>query len=315
MRKIWWSLIFFIFILILFFTLLPKPSHIEILRKDVIPNDIMKMTLKLDEYPPVLHSEEFETPVPLTVINTAGAEDSPFIPAGKDEIFFVFVPDTRIPPEKQVLDGASGIWHSKKVDGSWTEPTRVWLQDPGKLSLDGCTFVDGDFMLFCGARQGYTGLHWSTAQRIDGVWKNWKVDDFEEEFEVGELHITSDGKELYYHSSKAGGKGETDIWMLSNVSGEWKNPINVEVINTPENEGMPYVTPDMQELWFHRWYKGSPAVFRSKKVDGKWSEAEMIISSFAGEPTLDSKGNLYFVHHYYKDSILLEADIYVAYKK
>lgn len=315
MKKRYYFLIAVLLMIFLILVLLPSPEYVDVLREDVIPSDIVKITPALDEYPPVLHSDEFESPVPLAVISTAGAEDSPFIPLGRDEMFFVFVPDTRIPPEKQVLDGASGIWYSEKIDDSWTEPTRVWLQDPGKLSLDGCTFVDGDYMLFCGAREGYTGLHWSSAQRKNGVWQNWKVDDFNPEFGVGELHITNDGGELYYHSDREGGEGGTDIWMLTNVNGAWDNPMNVDIVNTGVNEGMPYVTPDKNELWFNRWYFGSPAVYRSKRINGEWQSPELIVSQFAGEPTLDSEGNLYFVHHYYQNSVLLEADIYVAYKK
>ncbi|HUV15043.1 MAG TPA: hypothetical protein VMW28_00580 [Pelolinea sp.] len=41
----------------------------------------------------------------------------------------------------------------------------------------------------------------------------------------------------------------------------------------------------------------------------------MIVSQFAGEPSLDSSGNLYFIHHYYKDGKMLEADIYFAKRK
>ncbi|MBT3389021.1 MAG: hypothetical protein HN413_01275 [Chloroflexi bacterium] len=29
----------------------------------------------------------------------------------------------------------------------------------------------------------------------------------------------------------------------------------------------------------------------------------------------NNEGNIYFTHHFYKDNIMLEADIYVAYKK
>jgi hypothetical protein len=314
-KKLFIIFVVLILLIIIILIAIPKEDYVNVLRKDVIPTDIVKMTPALDNFPPILHSNEFEYPIPLPVISSAGAEDSPFIPANRDEIFFVFVPDTRIPPEKQVLDGASGIWFSEKINDSWTEPTRVWLQDPGKLSLDGCTFVDGDYMLFCSAREGYTGLHWVSAERKDGIWQNWKVDDFNPEFEVGELHITTDGKELYYHSKKDGGLGDTDIWMLTNINGEWKNPVNVEIVNSEVSEGMPYISPDQKELWFNRWYLGSPAIYRSKKINGEWQEPELIISQFAGEPTLDSKGNLYFVHHYYQDSILFEADIYVAYKK
>ena len=41
----------------------------------------------------------------------------------------------------------------------------------------------------------------------------------------------------------------------------------------------------------------------------------LIVSQFAGEPTLDDAGNLYFVHHYFEHGQMIEADIYVAYKK
>jgi len=53
----------------------------------------------------------------------------------------------------------------------------------------------------------------------------------------------------------------------------------------------------------------------SKKVDGAWQEAELIVSLLAGEASIDSEGNLYFVHHFYLDGKMIEADIYVTYKK
>ncbi|MFH1637593.1 MAG: hypothetical protein ABIB71_04175 [Candidatus Woesearchaeota archaeon] len=59
----------------------------------------------------------------------------------------------------------------------------------------------------------------------------------------------------------------------------------------------------------------TPAIFRSKRVDGEWQEPELIISQFAGEPTLDSHGNVYFTHHFFEYGEMLEADIYVARRK
>ena len=41
----------------------------------------------------------------------------------------------------------------------------------------------------------------------------------------------------------------------------------------------------------------------------------MIVERFAGEPTLDARGNLYFVHHYFRDGVMLEADLYVAHRR
>jgi len=42
---------------------------------------------------------------------------------------------------------------------------------------------------------------------------------------------------------------------------------------------------------------------------------EMAVAPPAGEPSVDAAGNLYFVHHYYRDGVMVEADIYVAYRK
>jgi hypothetical protein len=120
---------------------------------------------------------------------------------------------------------------------------------------------------------------------------------------------------LYYHSAKSGGKGQYDIWKLIRINSSWQNPVNIEVCNSAETDGWPYITPDGNELWFTRTYLGSPAVYRSIRKDNGWQTPELVISSFAGEPTMDRFGNLYFVHHYYQDGVMIEADIYVCYRK
>jgi hypothetical protein len=269
----------------------PEASEPLITRAQAIPVDAVKISPANDIYPPQLHSDEYDQPVPVPgLVNTAGAEDSPFIMPDGNTLYFFFTPDVRVPVEKQLLDGVTGIWVSRKgADGSWGEPERVVLQDAGKLSLDGCEFVQENRMWFCSAREGYEGIHWFTADFIEGKWSNWQNADFNPAYEVGELHITADGTELYFHSLRAGGKGGLDLWVSRNVDGEWQVPENVAVLNTPENEGWPFVSQD-----------GKPA---------------LIISQFAGEPSLDNKGNLYFVHHYYDNGTMLEADIYVARRK
>ncbi|MFH1506083.1 MAG: hypothetical protein ABIE94_03815, partial [archaeon] len=184
-------------------------------------------------------------------------------------------------------------------------------------ALDGCEFVQGDRMWFCSAREGYTGVNFFIAQRINNEWKNpvYAGDKLMKEYQMGEMHITADGKELYYHSGREGTKGQFDIWVSKRTDTGWGEPENVEKVNTPENEGWPFITQDGKELWFTRFYKGSPAIFRTRRTGEKWGEPELIVSQFAGEASLDAAGNLYFTHHYYKDGVMLEADIYVAYKK
>jgi len=285
-------------------------------RNESIPASLVKITPATDIYPPILHSDEWGAPVPLGApVNTAGAEDSPFITPDGNTLYFFFTPDPNIPVEKQLFDNVTGIWVSKKSGGKWAEPERVILQDARKLSLDGCEFVSGDTMWFCSAREGYTGIHWFSANFRGGSWHDWKNADFPADYQVGELHFTRDGREVYFHSARAGGAGGLDVWVSKNVSGQWQEPLNVAALNTVDNEGWPFVSEDGNELWLLRVYQGSPAIFRSKNVSGKWSEPELILSQFAGEPSLDNAGNIYFVHHYYKDGKMLEADIYVAYRK
>ena len=278
-----------------------------------IPADVVKVTPSQDKFPPILHSAEFLEPVPLPVISTAGGEDSPFIPSDRAELYFFFAADIRQDASLQIRDPVNGIWVSRRVAGIWREPELVWLQEYDELALNGCPWVAGDQMLFCTARTGLTGLHWYSAERTTKGWGNWEAVTYPAEYDVGELHIHNG--ELYYGSARTGGEGGQDIWMSTQVGGEWEDPVNIGAINTEVDETRPYVTPDGQELWITRWHDGSPAIVRSKKVGGVWQEGELIVSRFAGEPTLDAQGNLYFVHHFFDEGIMLEADIYVAYRK
>ncbi len=284
-------------------------------RESKIPPSAVKITPQMDVYPPRSLSDEYEAPVPLPYpINTAGAEDSPFIlPDGKT-LYFWFTPETNVPAQRQLFDGVTGIYVSKKMKGLWSRPERVLLQDPGKLALDGAQFIQGNTMWFCSARTGYTGLHWFTAELKGGKWANWKKADFNPDYQVGEFHITRDGKELYFHSSRPGGRGKYDIWVSRKTDGKWRKPENVEVVNSPHVDGWPMITPDDRELWFSRQI-GAPDLYRSKRVDGKWQKPEHMFSQFAAESTVDHAGNVYFTHHFYKNDVMLEADIYVAYRK
>ena len=68
----------------------PNPTP-DIARLDSIPADIVKMSPELDLYPPILHSDEWEQPVPLPYpIGTAGGEASKLLQK---------VPDSHVCPQ------------------------------------------------------------------------------------------------------------------------------------------------------------------------------------------------------------------------
>jgi hypothetical protein len=288
----------------------------EIDRNSKLPYDIIKRTHEGDHHPPILHSEDYEYPVALgSGINTSGAEDSPFILPDGNTLYFFFTPDVRIPPERQILDSVTGIWVSYKINDEWSDAVRVWLQDPGKLALDGAVAIQDDEMWFASAREGYTGVNMWTAELVNGKWKNWKYsgDRLMKEIQIGEVHLH--GNELYFHSHRSGGLGGLDIWKTIRNSNTWEDPINITAANTPGDEGFPFISRDGTEIWFTRTHQGAPAIFRSVRNGSEWGKPELILSRFAGEPTLDKDGNIYFVHHFFENSIMIEADIYVAYRK
>ena len=244
---------------------------------------------------------------------THNPREAGFILPDGNTLYFFFTPDVRVPVQQQVVDGVTGIYMTRKVNGEWQKPERVYLQRPGKAGLDGCEFVLDNLMYFCTVREGYTGIHWFKADFREGKWSNWKIADDElkaEEYNTGELHIYGD--ELYFHSDdKPGGKGGRDIWMSKKVDGIWQVPVNVEAVNTERDDGYPALSPDGSELWISRDY----GTWRSKRQNGEWSEPELMFSPLAGEPTIDGAGNVYFTHHFFKNDTMIEADIYIASRK
>ncbi len=284
-------------------------------RYSKIPDDLIKLYPEDDLNQPVSESDEFYDPVPVPgLVNTPGGEDSAFVLPSGDTLYFFFTPDVRVPVEGQVTDEVTGIYVSTLVEGEWREPTRVLLQDSDKLAMDGCEVIIDGVMYFCSAREGYTGLHWFKAEQEDREWSNWIcIDDWMKtsEYKVGELYITTDLQTLYFHSDREGGKGERDIWVSVWTYDEWGEPVNLEAVNSISNEGWPCLSPDGTELWFSRDY----GVWRSKLVNGEWGEPERIFFPLAGEPTVDASGNVFFTHHFFDGDVMLEADIYVAYKK
>lgn len=286
-------------------------------RLDAIPPDAVKQTPDTDSHPPILRSAEWDPPIPMPgPVNTAGGEDSPFITPDGQEFYFFFTPDVRVPANGQLNDSVTGIWQCRLEGGAWTEPERVLLNYD--VSLDGAEFVFGDTMWFASVRTGnYSEIDWYIATRSGGDWTNWRNAGSHVNYDLrpGELHISSDHRTMYHH--KTGAFGGLDIVKSERTGGLWGEPVNLgNNINSHKDEGWPYLSSDMKTLYFTGWNDSfaGPCIFRSKLGSlGNWSPRELIIEQFAGEPTLDDAGNLYFVHHYYSggpNNHMVEADIY-----
>jgi hypothetical protein len=281
-------------------------------RESVIPDDMVDMTPANDNLPPILHSDEFEKPVPLPYqVNTRGAEDSAFIMPDGNTLYVWFTPNNRMDVYEQAIDLVTGIYKFEKTADGWSDAERIWLVEPGKPHLDGCGFFLGNKAWICGVREGVEGIQWFTSEFSDGQWSNAELAQFDPDYEVGELHISKDGTQLYFHSRRAGGKGGLDIWMSEMSDGVWDEPVNLVNVNSEYDEGWPALNPQENELWITKNY----GIWRSQLVDGVWQTPVEIVGSLAGEATIDMDGNVYFTHHYFEGDYMIEADIYVIYRK
>ncbi len=289
-------------------------------RQDAIPPDAVKVTPATDLLPPVLDSADFEAPVPMPgPVNTAGAEDSPFIVPDGNTFYFFFTPDVRVPAEKQLLDHVTGIWWTHRTGGNWTEPARILLSQD--LALDGCPFVQGTTMWFCSARAGnYRSVDLYTAGFVNGVWTNVQNAGavLNQEYKAGEIALSPDGQTMVWGSGDF--TSGTNVLVASNRTATgWDPPFRLANVNNVSNAFLPFITPDGNELWFTGnsglGYTG-PAIYRSLRQGSGWGTPQEMVSQFAAEPTLDAQGNLYFVRHYFAaNQTMIEADIYVAYAR
>jgi len=230
-----------------------------ITRAESIPADAVKRTPDTDIYRPVVHSDAWKTPVPMEgPINTAGAEDSPFITPDGNTFYFFFTPDVRVPVEKQLVDGVTAVYWSKKANGTWPEPEKLVLNND--VSLDGCVCVQGDTMWFGSARAGnYGQVDVYTAKYKNGKWTDWKNagEQLNKQFDIGEFHVTPDGNTIYFGWAKNGTdsgsiwEGNRDIYKSEKAGGAWGTPVSLGPnVNSGQMEDQPFLSQDGSELWF-----------------------------------------------------------------
>jgi Tol biopolymer transport system component len=176
------------------------------------------------------------------IISTGMYETHPaFAPSG-DTVYFL-----RCMPDMSVCT----IYFSIKKNNSWSTPQVVSFSGQYQ-DVDPFVTKDGNTFYFASNRPIKKG------DAIKEDWDVWKVNKIKGEW--GEpVHLDSpinstaseyfptiaDSGNLYFGSSRDGGKGGADIYVSKLVDGKYSSAENIgDSINTKANEYEPYISPD-----------------------------------------------------------------------
>lgn len=172
------------------------------------------------------------------------------------------------------VKNGTGAWKMREPIGS---PVKTGYNEGAQsVSPDGnyllYTMCDADFGM------GSCDLYWS--KRIGRKWsrpRNFGAPVNSTAWE-SQPSMASDGKTIYFVSSRPGGFGGKDIWKTTMTSeGAFSAPENLgPMINTPEDDAAPFIHSDGRTLYFasngRTGMGGYDLYYSVMQADGSWSD-------------------------------------------
>jgi outer membrane protein OmpA-like peptidoglycan-associated protein len=178
-------------------------------------------------------------------------------------------------------EGDEDIYFIEKSNGVWSNP-KLLPEPINSASNDGasCFSADGQLMVYaaCGKEGGIgscdiyiatlEGNQWTKPVNIGNVVNS---DDWD-----SQPTISNDGNRIIFSSSRSGGYGGEDLYMIErNLFGEWGPAMNLGgIVNTPFTDFSPFLSQDGKTLYFassgHPGYGGTD-IFKTTLENGKWT--------------------------------------------
>lgn len=198
-----------------------------------------------------LNNQQAASPTPLLplgpTVNTPNDEYFPQLTAGNLHIIFT-----------RKVENQENFYESYWENENWTEAKQLDGAINSTTFNEGahCISPDGKYLFFTGCNRpnglGSCDIYvskkennqWSTPHNLGAPVnsKGWEA----------QPSISADGRTLFFVSNRSGGIGGYDIWKTQlQDDGTWGIPENLGPnINTPYDEGSPYLHPDNQTLYF-----------------------------------------------------------------
>jgi len=172
---------------------------------------------------------------------------------------------------------------SHKLNGIWTKARKM----PAPLNSHGnegaqAISPDGQFMIFtaCDRNDGQGSCDLYFSRKTGDKWSKPvnMGEPVNTPYWESQPSISSDGRTIYFASSRKGGKGGSDIWSITmDDEGKFSVPVNLgDSINTEGNEMSPFIHPDDRTLYFSS--NGLPGMggmdiyFSRRDNNGRWTK-------------------------------------------
>lgn len=240
-------------------------------------------------------------------INTPQDEYLPALTA--DDLTLVFTRRRLMAQEGRMKDYNEDFYISKKINGNWINAINMGppINTNGNEGAH-CIAPDGMSVYFTACnREGYKGCDLYFSRRSGNRWStplNMGAAVNSESWD-SQPSISSDGKTIYFLSSRPGGIGKQDIWKTTkNEDGSWSKAVNLgSTVNTSGNELSPFIHPDNVTLYFasdgHPGMGGTDMYLSRMGQDGNWQmpvDLGYPINTGGDESSLfvNAEGNLAF---------------------
>lgn len=208
-----------------------------------------------------------------STVNTSGVEAVPRISNDGNTIYFKA-------EDREGGYGGEDIFYSvRNTDGSWSKPKA--LNDLNTDSHEALYGVsgDGNIAVLFGNYEGSFGNGdifysiltpegWSMPCNLGG---SINTDGWEAQATLG-----SDGRTLFFVSTRKGGMGGADIYVTQLTNEGWTKPVNLgSTVNTSGDENRPVIAADGKTLYFasdgHFGFGGKD-VFMTRRTGDSWTE-------------------------------------------
>ncbi len=206
-------------------------------------------------------AEAYRNPVPFNPrnlgdsVNTSADE---YINAlSTDKQFLFFTRRLKIAENRGTPIYREKILYAGREDTAWTKIHDLEIDFQSELNIGAMIISpDGNYLFFviCTSSLGYGSCDLYYAPR--------KLNGWGRPVNLGPVvntgawesqpSFSSDGRSLYFASTRPGGKGSSDIWKTSiDESGKWTRPQNLGwPVNTSKEEMAPFIHPDDKTLYF-----------------------------------------------------------------